>query len=266
MALRAARSLLGAAYVLVSGGCLAREPAAAPADKADYERGLAADLGSNGRADPALAYRYYQRAALAGNDDAELNLGVMNDSGVGRPANAALAALWYARAASHGNGRAAFDLGQLYEEGDGVRPDRALAAAWYRRASSEGIEAAAARSSRLRTVQATGSVAAPMPLAPASGALVSGEDVEFVWQPVSTVADARYWVEVDGVDGGHAGTIAYQGTDVSSLVVRLPSGNGAYAWRVFAASSGLGHYESSSWSAFSVRHGDECCLAALTTR
>ncbi len=232
--------------------------------RADFERGLAADLGSRGRPDPVAAYGYYQRSAAAGDADAELNLGVMNDSGVGTLADAAQAALWYARAASHGNGRAAFDVAQLYEAGDGVPQNRPLAAAWFAQAAAEGIPAAAERAGRLHAPAAGGTVAAPSPLAPAASAVLHGEDVEFVWQPASALPDMRYWVEVKAV-GTTDRPVAYRGTRTSSLLVEVPSA-GTYAWRVFAASAALGHYSASPWSAFSVRRGDECCLAALTTR
>ena len=253
------RALLGACLIL--SVC-----AAARAEDAteDFRRGLAADLGSNGRPDPALAYRYYERAAAMGNADAELNLGVMNDSGVGTLADATQAALWYARAASHGLGRAAFDLGQLYEAGDGVPQNRALAAAWFAQAADEGIAAASYRAQRLLASPEAGALTAPVLVAPAAGTRLSGENVELVWQSASSVPGVRYWVQVAQGGDGEDRTIVYRDTAVSSMLVALPASDGDYAWRVFAA--GPDHYQASGWSSFSVRHGAICCLASLSDR
>lgn len=236
--------------------------------QAAFQRGLAADLGSNGRPNPALAYRYYKQAASFGNADAELNLGVMNDSGVGTLADAAQAALWYARAASHGNGRAAFDLGQLYEAGDGVPQNRPLAAAWYDTAAQEGIAAASDRARRLLSaLGASGpaaplAVAAPVLVAPAAGSLLPARDVELVWQPASALPDVVYWVQIMSAATGQ--TLVYKDSTVSAMLLRLPDGTNAYLWRVFAA--GPDHYRASDWAAFAVRAGDVCCLASLTSR
>ncbi len=244
--------------------CLALPPWRALASTADaraaFERGLAADLGTNGRPDPNLAYRYYRQAAELGDPDAELNLGVMSDSGVGTLADSTQAALWYARAASHGYGRAAFDLGQLYEAGDGVPRNLPMAAAWFGLAAHEGIEAASSRARRLVSTGTTDDgPAAPAMVAPAAGQVLPNEDVEMVWTPASTAPDTQYWVQVAATKSSQ--TLSYRETDVSAMLVHVPA-EGDYAWRVFAASPG--HYRASQWSAFSVRAGDVCCLAALT--
>ena len=224
-----------------------------------FEKGVAADDGPNGRSDPSLAYRYYQEAAEQGDADAELNLGLMNDSGVGTLADAGQAALWYARAAAHGQGRASFNLGQLYEAGEGVPQDRMLAAAWFARAAQEGIAAAGRRAARLQALAETSpSVApvSPVPAAPAANATVRTMGAEFVWTPgrppagTSYSAGTSYWVEVRS-DGPIPLPAALRPASVSALVVPLPR-PGRYGWRVFAANPGLGLYQPSAWTDFTV--------------
>ena len=234
--------------------------------QAAFNRGLAADLGQGQPADPALAIHYYLISAEQGDPDAELNLAVMTDSGVGTRADPAAAALWYGRAAAHDIGRAAYDLGQLYEDGVGVPRNRSLAANWFGRAAAEGIVVAAARQRALRLTRDpdASSLSAPRTLAPAADATLGHEEVEFVWQPSAVMDGLRYWVQVVALDDP-SHTVAYEQTDVSALLIKLPATN-RYAWRVFAASAGSGRYQASSWSAFAIVHRDDCCLAALTNR
>ena len=246
----------------------ARATTTGPSDdgQAAFDRGLAADLGQGQPADPALAIHYYLISAEQGDPDAELNLAVMTDSGVGTRADSAAAALWYGRAAAHDVGRAAYDLGQLYEDGVGVPRNRSLAANWFGRAASEGIVVAATRQRALQRMRDTDApdLSAPRTLAPAADATLGHEEVEFVWQPTASVDGLRYWVQVIAIDDpGH--TIAYQQTDVSSLVITLPATN-RYVWRVFAASPSSGRYQASPWSAFALVHRGGCCLASLTNR
>ena len=266
------RARLAAAVSLSAAACLlagaVRADPAAPQDdgRAAFERGLAADLGQGQPADPVLAIHYYRISAEQGDPDAELNLAVMTDSGVGTRADPAEAALWYGRAAAHDVGRAAFDLGQLYGDGIGVPRNRTLAAAWFGRAAGEGIVVAAERQRMmLRTGETdTADLAAPRPLAPAADATLSRPAVEFVWQPTVATAGELYWVQVVPLDDPGR-TIAYEKTDVSSMLVNLPV-SGRYAWRVFAADAPLGQYQASGWSAFAIDRHEECCLAALTNR
>jgi hypothetical protein len=246
------------AVVVLASGARASETAS-------LQRGIDADLGWGTTRDPGEAYRNYAEAARQGDADAELNLAVMNDSGVGRPRDAAIAALWYARAASHGEGRAAYDLGQLYAAGDGVERDPWLAAAWFNRAAGEGIAAASGSALRLKNArqQAESTALSPVILREPGLPDQGIPTAELAWEPRTSGPGLSYWVEVRRTEGGAPGTIAYARTELSSLLVRLPVGDGAYAWRVFAASERLGHYVASDWMTFRVRQHSGCCLAAL---
>jgi uncharacterized protein len=110
--------------------------------EAEFDLGIAYDLGHLVIQDFATAAGWYRKAAEQGYPPAEFNLGAMYDNGRGVPRNRKLAASWYRRAALHGNGRAQFDLGQMYEHGDGVARDTQQAVRWYRLAAHHGVAAA----------------------------------------------------------------------------------------------------------------------------
>jgi TPR repeat protein len=110
--------------------------------EAEFNLGIAYDLGHLVRQDFAAAATWYRKAAEQGYPPAEFNLGAMYDNGRGVPQDRRLAASWYRRAALHGHGRAQFDLGQMYEHGDGVPRSTQQARHWYRLAARHGIPAA----------------------------------------------------------------------------------------------------------------------------
>jgi TPR repeat protein len=110
--------------------------------EAEFDLGIAYDLGHLVTQDFAAAAAWYRKAAEQGYPPAEFNLGAMYDNGRGVPRNRPLAASWYRRAALHGEARAQFDLGQMYEQGDGVPRNRTQALRWYRLAARHGITAA----------------------------------------------------------------------------------------------------------------------------
>ena len=110
--------------------------------EAEFNLGIAYDLGHLVTQDFATAAAWYRKAAEQGYPPAEFNLGAMYDNGRGVPLDHRLAASWYRRAALHGHGRAQFDLGQMYEHGDGVARNTQQARHWYRLAARHGIPAA----------------------------------------------------------------------------------------------------------------------------
>ena len=166
MKMRLATLALCAGLATTSAIAAAPGPATAGAE-AEYQAGLASDLGRGVPQDYAEAVRHYRRAAEQGhagaqfalaemykNGDgvakdmdqalrwyraaaaqheagAELMLGVLYESGVGVPVDVAEAARWYRRSADHGDARAQLLLGVLYQTGQGVRWDPVAAWALY---------------------------------------------------------------------------------------------------------------------------------------
>ncbi len=137
----AAESAAGRADESVSFAELQRQ-AASGDPEAEFNLGIAYDLGHLVKQDFAAASAWYRKAAEQGYPPAEFNLGAMYDNGRGVARDRRLAASWYRRAALHGHGRAQFDLGQMYEHGDGVARDPQQALRWYRAAARHGIAAA----------------------------------------------------------------------------------------------------------------------------
>jgi hypothetical protein len=90
------------------------------------------------------AFRWYQRAAEAGEPTAMFNLGTMLRDGRGVAKNEAEAVTWFRRAAEAGNADAMYNLGIRLADGRGVAQNEAEAVAWYRRAAETGDAAAMA--------------------------------------------------------------------------------------------------------------------------
>jgi TPR repeat protein len=92
---------------------------------------------------PALAERFYRRAAERGQPVAQYELGRMYETGTGVRADFSKAAEWYRLAAGLGGNRdAQYALGQLYFTGRGVVNDYATAVTWFRKAANQGHPAA----------------------------------------------------------------------------------------------------------------------------
>lgn len=113
--------------------------AAAGDDPAAQTELAALYLDGNGvTADPALAARLLEEAAVRGYADAQYRLALLYEDGRGRSKDAGLAAFWHDSAATRGSIPAAARLGVLYAEGSGVPQDYARAANWLRRAAVAG--------------------------------------------------------------------------------------------------------------------------------
>ncbi len=92
---------------------------------------------------PALAERFYHRAARRGQPVAQYELGRMYETGTGVRIDYLKAAEWYRLAAGLGGNRdAQYALGQLYFTGRGVINDYAAAVPWFRKAANQGHPAA----------------------------------------------------------------------------------------------------------------------------
>ncbi|MBI3525303.1 MAG: sel1 repeat family protein [Betaproteobacteria bacterium] len=88
--------------------------------------------------DPAIAARWFERAAIQGNGYAEEKLGDLYEQGLGVDQNLKLAFDWRVKAANRGNLQVQVKLGKMYRDGVGVDKDAAKALYWFKRSATEG--------------------------------------------------------------------------------------------------------------------------------
>jgi len=100
------------------------------------------------------SFKWYSRAAEAGNVGALYNLGVCYRDGKGVAADARAAVKWWTRAAEAGLAEAQHNLGVCYATGAGVVRDFAAARMWWMRAAAAGIAEASASLARLNAQEA----------------------------------------------------------------------------------------------------------------
>jgi len=106
---------------------------------AQFNLGLAYELGRGTAADDRQAFKYYLMAAEQGFAAAQFNVGNMYSAGRGVGQDLFEANLWYKQAAEKGFIEAQFGLGLAYEAGRGVRKDEVQAARWYKQAADRGL-------------------------------------------------------------------------------------------------------------------------------
>ncbi len=87
------------------------------------------------RANYATALEVWIPQAKNGNPKAQVILGEIYEKGLGGLTDPALAAKWYRKAAEQGSSRGQINLGHLYEKGLGVEQNLPEALNWYRKAS-----------------------------------------------------------------------------------------------------------------------------------
>lgn len=143
-----AQTMLGSAYSEGQAG-LKQDQAEAfrwfrrAADKgfapAQYQLGLAYELGRGVAADERQAFKFYLQAAEQGFGAAQFNVGNMYAAGRGIGQDLFEANLWFKQAAEKGIVEAQFNLGLAYEAGRGVKKDEAQAARWYKQAADRGF-------------------------------------------------------------------------------------------------------------------------------
>src|SRR5688572_14448604 len=108
--------------------------------------------GEGVRADAAMAFDWWQKAAAQGDASSQYALGIMYRSGNGVPKNAARAFEWIQKAAEQDHVKAQVTLGSIYlavERGTGTA---SIAAAWFDRAAARGnAEAQSLRAAMYRT-------------------------------------------------------------------------------------------------------------------
>jgi TPR repeat protein/chromosome segregation ATPase len=105
---------------------------------AQYNLGLAYELGRGVAVDERQAFKYYLMAAEQGFVAAQFNVGNMYTEGRGVAQDYFEANLWFKQAADSGLPEAQFTLGLAYELGRGMKKDEAQAARWYRQAADRG--------------------------------------------------------------------------------------------------------------------------------
>jgi len=105
---------------------------------AQYNLGLAYELGHGVPADEQQAFRYYLQAAEQGYAAAQFNVGNMYANGRGTGRDLFEANLWFKQAAEKGIVEAQFNLGLSYDTGRGVKHDAMQAARWYKQAADRG--------------------------------------------------------------------------------------------------------------------------------
>lgn len=107
--------------------------------KAQYELGRLYHKGDLGTGDPALAYKWYSKAAEKGHVGAQYYLGLMYARGEHVRQDYFRASEWYRLAANLGHyADAQFALGDLYFRGRGVPNGYAEALEWYKKAAAQG--------------------------------------------------------------------------------------------------------------------------------
>ena len=127
---------------------------------AQYELGVLYENGRGVIKNPAVAAKWYRKAAEQGHAEAQYNLGRMYEkgwwwvdsfrdyfektgsrqtsAGSHQIADHVEAAKWYRMAAEQGHAEAQYHLGVMYLEGSGVPNDGAETVRWYRKAADQG--------------------------------------------------------------------------------------------------------------------------------
>jgi TPR repeat protein/chromosome segregation ATPase len=106
---------------------------------AQFNLGLAHEMGRGVPADERQAFKFYLMSAEQGFGPAQFNVGNMYSTGRGVGQDLFEANLWYKQAADKGILEAQFNLGLGYEAGRGVKKDEAQAARWYKLAADRGF-------------------------------------------------------------------------------------------------------------------------------
>ena len=106
---------------------------------AQFNLGLAYELGRGVPADERQAFKHYLMAAEQGFAAAQFNVGNMYSAGRGVGQDLFEANLWYKQAGEKGVVEAQFNLGLAYEAGRGVKKDEMQAARWYKQAADHGF-------------------------------------------------------------------------------------------------------------------------------
>lgn len=209
--------------------------------QAQFDLGVAYDLGQGMRQDTAQACRWYRRAGEQGLVLGQFNTAIMYDAGRCGPRDAKAAAEWYGRAAASGYARAEYNLAQMYATGDGVPRNPAQAAVWYGEAARHGVTAAAdaLRAVSAPAVRATGDLRLRPAVALAPRQVIPigvSNSVAFVWEAPSQRTQVRFFLEVYAVDKAEPHEVFARYIDRSATLVPLGAKPAHYIWRVYVIS------------------------------
>lgn len=105
---------------------------------AQFQLGVALDLGRGVSKNQSEAASWYRKAAEQGYADAQNSLGSMYQYGEGVPQDYSLSVYWYQKAVDKDNGEAYTSLGYMYDMGLGVIQDRQKAVKLYQRGAEKG--------------------------------------------------------------------------------------------------------------------------------
>lgn len=101
--------------------------------------GIDYEYGQNGKTkNLAEAFKWYKKAAEAGDLEGQYKLGVCYDWGKGVPQDAPKGAYWYCKAAERGHVYAQYMIGLCYDKGVGVEQDYIQAVYWYKKSADQG--------------------------------------------------------------------------------------------------------------------------------
>jgi uncharacterized protein len=104
---------------------------------------LALESGTDTKANPALAAKWYREAALTGNYEAQYRLAKLVDKGApGLKADKPTAVKLLDSAAKHGHAPSQNLLGQMLQNGDGMPKDEKTAVEWYKKAAAQKLAVA----------------------------------------------------------------------------------------------------------------------------
>ena len=111
---------------------------------AELELGARYMTGDGVPRDPAVAARWYEKAAQRGEPNAQNQIGYLYESGIGVHQDLTRALHWYQLSAASGDASALLNIGTLYFTGTGVKQDVSYAASLFENAVRKGSGTAAA--------------------------------------------------------------------------------------------------------------------------
>ena len=117
--------------------------------QAQYDLGVAYDVGQEVNRDLEVAFGWFLKAANQGHAEAQFTTGQCYFYGDGITQDKALGAKWYYEAAVQDHTQAIYDLGECYFLGEGVERDHAESLKWFSKAAAQGEPGAKFRIARI---------------------------------------------------------------------------------------------------------------------
>jgi len=117
--------------------------------QAQYDLGVAYDVGQEVNRDLEVAFVWFLKAANQGHAEAQFTTGQCYFFGDGIAKDKALGAKWYYEAAMQDHTQAIYALGDCYFLGEGVVRDHAESLKWFSKAAAKGEQGAQFRIARI---------------------------------------------------------------------------------------------------------------------